>query len=161
MKRTHILAAFLGALLLITSGCGTSDKVSSITISASGATGTFEVKGAGGTLQLAVTANYTSGKIVDVTNFSTYATTPTGTDDRGAPLPPSPQTLSINATGMATAVPPFVCTFVDTTPNATASWALSGSYQVIATYKGMSSQPAFIGVASATGVTDPTGACGP
>jgi hypothetical protein len=162
VKRKYILAALVGTLALVLSGCGTSDKVSSLTISASGGTGFFDVKGEGGTLQLAVTANYTSGKIVDVTNWAVYTAVPLGTDESGTPLPSPPQTFTISTTGLATAVPPFVCSFHDIAVGATTtpSWVLLGSYQVTATYKGFTSQPAFIGIASAAGDA-PNGSCGP
>ncbi|MGA7906962.1 MAG: hypothetical protein WCA16_06100 [Candidatus Sulfotelmatobacter sp.] len=163
MKRTIILATALAALVLALTGCGTSDKLSTITLSASGSTGTFDVKGIGGTLQMRVTANYTSGKSVVVTNFSTFAATPEGTlDDGVTPLPTPPQTITISATGMVTAVDPPVCTFNVTSPAGVtpASYALSGDYKIVATYKGFQSQPAFLGVASAVG-DGPNGACGP
>ena len=162
MKRKYILAALVGTLGLILSSCGTSDKLSSLTISATGGTGFFEVKGEGGTLQLTVTANYTSGKTVDVSNWAVYTAIPTGTDESLTPLPSPPQTFTISTTGLATAVPPFVCSFHDiaTGSTATPSWVLLGSYQVTAAYKGFTSQPAFIGIASAAGDA-PDGSCGP
>jgi hypothetical protein len=113
---------------------------------------------------LAVNANYHSGKVVPVTNAVTYVVTPQGTDDNGASLQAPPNTVTLSTTGMMTAVNPTVCTWVDETPTASApSWFLSGSYQVVANYKGMDSQPIFVGVASAAGTTDQSspGSCGP
>jgi hypothetical protein len=162
VKRTTILAAVVFAVVLASLGCGTSDKLSTLTISSKNATGTFEVKGEGGTLQLKVVANYTSGKAVDVTNFSTLSATAIGLDLDGFPLAAPPQTIQISDTAMVTAVQPFDCTFTLTSdPGVTPpSYALTGSYQITASYKGFTSQPTFLGVASATG-NGPGAACGP
>ncbi len=164
MKRTNILAAIAVTLSLICSGCGTSDSVKSITLSGVG-TGTFEVYGEGGTQQLMVTANYNSGKMVDVTNQSTFVATATGYfvagDGSQSPLPDPytsyngmsgtpPTTIEISTTGLVTAVQPFVCTFVITSgTSSTVTYGVSGSYQIIATYKGMQSNAQFLPVASA------------
>jgi hypothetical protein len=168
VKHTNILATVVvAALSLITSGCGTSDYVQSITLSAtsdSAGGGLYNIPGWGGTLQLYVVANYHSGKSIPVTDSVTYAVTPQGTNDVGAELQAPPNTVTLNTTGMMTAVNPTECTWIDLNPSGTtASWALSGSYQVIATYRGMASQPVFIGIASAAGSTDTAnpGACGP
>jgi hypothetical protein len=166
VKRTNILAALLVVLLLITSGCGTSDSLSTLTVSSKAASsgGFFNLKGEGGTLQLIVNANYTSGKTVDVTNWATYvvALTPNSVNVNGSTLQTPPSTVTINATGMMAAVTPFDCSWHDSTPPpATApTWFLTGSYQITATYHGKTSQPVFVGVASAAG-DGPGGACGP
>ncbi|MGA3351138.1 MAG: hypothetical protein ABSC33_19080, partial [Candidatus Sulfotelmatobacter sp.] len=72
MKHTNILATVVvAALSLITSGCGTSDYVQSITLSAtsdSAGGGLYNIAGWGGTLQLYVVANYHSGKSIPVTD---------------------------------------------------------------------------------------------
>jgi hypothetical protein len=79
-------------------------------------------------------------------------------------LPTPPQGVTINKTGLLTAVPPFVCSWHDAEPNPNKDmkpqWFLTGSYQVIATYQGVTSQPVFVGGASAGG-DGPSGACGP
>jgi hypothetical protein len=168
VKSRNILAALLVAVLLIMSGCGTSDSLSTLTVSSAGANsgGFFNLAGEGGTLQLAVTANYTSGKTVDVTNWAAYAVTitPQSTDLNGFTLQTPPSTVTINATGLMTAVTPFDCTWTDlpiaTPPTTPPNWSLTGSYQVVATYHGKTSQPIFIGVGSADG-NGPGGACGP
>ncbi len=179
MKRTNILAAIAVTLSLICSGCGTSDSVKSITLSGVGS-GTFEVYGEGGTQQLVVIANYNSGKMIDVTNQSTFVATPTGyfvagdgsqnalpdpyTSYNGISGTP-PTTIEISATGLVTAVQPFVCTFVITSGTAsTPTYGVSGSYQIVATYKGMQSNAQFLPVASAdvynpNDIADAT--CGP
>jgi hypothetical protein len=168
VKRTKILAAVTIALSLIASGCGTSDYLQSVTVTATSAASsgaTYNIAGWGGTLQLVVNANYHSGKVVPVTNSATYAVTPQGTDYTGGTLEAPPNTVTMSPTGMMTAVNPAVCTWANenTTNTGTNSWVLTGAYQVVATYRGMSSQPAFVGVASAAGQADqPTpGACGP
>jgi hypothetical protein len=164
VKQSRILAALLVALLLIASGCGTSDSLSTLTVTstASSSGGFFNLKGEGGTLQLKTVANYTSGKSVDVTNWAKYTVTTTGTDESGAALQAPPNTVTINATGLMTAVTPFDCSWTDTTPPPATSptWFLTGSYQVTANYHGKTSQPVFVGVASAGG-NGPGGACGP
>jgi hypothetical protein len=162
VKRISILAMFLAAVTLITTSCGTSDKVASVSLSVSGTTGVVNLAGLGGTLQLQVLTHYTSGKQVDETNWSTYAVTAQGVDDNGLALPAPPQGVTINATGMVTATEPGICTWTDLSSSTTPAWAISGWYQVIATYKGMQSQPVYIPVASAASsqsITD--GQCGP
>lgn len=167
MKPFNFLAVVAVALSLFASGCGTSDYVQSVSISATTASvggGVYDLVGWGGTLQLVVSANYHSGKSVPITNSVVYTVTPQGTDYTGAELEAPPNTVTINTTGMMTAVDPTVCTWVNENPTgSTPSWFLSGSYQVVATYNGMASQPVFVGVASAAGSPDQTtpGACGP
>ncbi len=169
MKRTSILAVFPITLALVLSGCGTSDSVKSISITGANSFGAFEVYGEGGTMQMTVTANYNSGKQIDVTNQSTFTVTETGTDDNGESLPvPSsttpPSTIEISNTGLVTAVTPFICTFVVTSGVGVTpiTYAVAGSYQIVATYKGMQSNPQFLPVASADINSNVSGAtCGP
>lgn len=169
MKRTHFLAAFLVAVSLLSTSCGTGDKIGSVSVSANGNTGTVNLAGLGGTLQLKVTANYTSGKQIDETNFSTYTVTAEGyyTDYSTNPptqiaLPSPPQTVTVNATGMVTAVDPAACTWVNLGTLQQPGWAYTGDYKVVATYRGFDSQPIFIPLASAASGQDNTnGQCGP
>lgn len=159
--RKHIAIALLMALTFLgLPGCGTSNHLQTITLSSSNSTGTFEVKGIGGTLQLKAIGNYSSTQTHDLTNVVTYTVTPDGTASNGAPLLAPPQTVILNKTGLVTAVDPAVCTFVNlqTDPTKPAAWALTGTYKVIATFQGISSQPVFVAVASAAG---PGGPCGP
>jgi hypothetical protein len=158
MKRTSTLAALIAATLMTGLGCGDPaiGKLQTINLSTSGTA----VKGEGGTLQLSALANYSSPKAVDVSNKVTYTATPTGTDVNGAALAAPPQTITISATGLVTAVAPFVCTFTNVGTAMTPSYALTGSYQITAAYQGVTSQPVFIGVESATG-NGPSAACGP
>jgi hypothetical protein len=169
VKRTNILAALLVTLSLISTGCGTSDSVKSITLSATGSSsgGFFNLVGADGTLQLNATANYNSGKVVDVTNSVTYTVTTVGTTDAlsgSLPLPAyGPNTVPINATGLMTAEV-AMCTWTDVgTPPPVPpiyNWEYTGYYQVVAVYNGMPSQPVAVGVGSLQGDA-PNGACGP
>jgi len=174
MKRTSaVLALLVAAVSLLSISCGTSDYVKSLTLSAAGATsgGTYNLNGVDGTLQLTVTANYNSGKTLDVTNASTYTVTTQGVDQTGAALPAfGPTSVTINSTGMMTTIED-ICTWQDilvqsspTTPPAPASppiWALLGYYQVTATYRNFTSQPIGVGVGSATSTNSPDGGCGP
>lgn len=161
MKGTKIFAAVAAVLLLMSlPGCGgpAIGDLKTITLSAN----TTNLKGEGGTLQLSATGVYSTGSQQDLSSRVTFTVAPTGTlDDGVTPLPTPPQTILLNTTGLATAVAPFVCTWTDTNPGSTtASWAVSGSYQVTATFGSVTSQPLFITVASATG-NGPAGACGP
>lgn len=177
VKRISFLAMFLVAVALLSTSCGTSDSVKSVTITSSGSStgGFYNLVGVDGTLQLQVTANYNSGRFVVVTNQSTYAMAPNtgGVDQNGTPLPAvGPTTITISPTGMMTGIAPL-CTWEDLTvttgTGSTATtgpanppiWVFTGYYQVVATYKGMASQPIGIGVGSATSKTSPVGGCGP
>lgn len=161
MTRIGLLAALIAAMVLSLSGCGGTPAIGnlrSITLTASPSN---NLVGEGGIVQLHATGVYSTGNRQDITRRVTFSVTPTGTDDLGNSLPAPPSTASINPTGLVTAVTPFACSWVDTTPSTTATWAISGSYQITATYSGITSQPAFITVASAVGSTDPKGGCGP
>jgi hypothetical protein len=167
VKRTIILAAFLVALALISTGCGTSDYLESVTISAAGADpgGTYNLAGVNATLQLQVSANYHSGKSVDVTNSSTFTVTTQGYDvNTGDALPPyGPTTVPINTTGLMTAQDPNICTWKNTATSSTAPpiWELTGNYNVVATYRNMVSPQIGIGVGSAVDISSLSGGCGP
>jgi hypothetical protein len=156
VKRTTFLTAFASLLALVSLlGCATTNKLQSIDLTANGTSGTVEVKGAGGTLQLLAIGNYSNGSARDLTGRVTYTltVTPGSVDVSGAPLPAPPADLTVNATGQLTAVAPFVCTF-------DASNMITGSYTVVVSLNGMSSQPMYIPVASAAG-NGAGGACGP
>jgi hypothetical protein len=164
VQRTIVLAALLVALSLISMGCGTSDSVKSITLSPTGS----NFQGVDTTIQLSATANYNSGKVIDVTNESTYAIAAVCCDLNGAalPTPAAPAsgasgTLWVNGTGVMTDEVP-VCTWTLTSaPNASpVTYQLTGYYQVVATYGSMSSQPVSVAVASEGG-NGPGGTCGP
>ena len=163
VKFTKILAAVVGLVSLISLlGCGDPaiGTLKTITLSTAGG-GLVEVKGEGGTLQLTAMGVYTHSQ-VDITQKVTYNVTPLGVDLNNAPLLSPPQTLTLNSTGLATAVIPFVCTFHNENAGTTnpPAYTLTGSYQVTATFSGVTSNPIFIGVASQAG-DGPGGACGP
>ena len=170
MKPINFLAVVAVALSLIASGCGTSDYVQSITLSAASASSgqtVFNLSGQDGTLQLVATANYHSGKSVDVTDSVTYDVQPVGCvagSNPCATLPAyGPTTVPINSTGLMTAIV-SMCTWIDvgnplpTPPKY--NWEYTGYYQTIAVYNGMQSQPVAVGVGSAAG-NAPDGSCGP
>jgi hypothetical protein len=163
----------LATLPFLTSSCGNSDKIASVSISAvnsSGAeTGTINLEGLGGTIQLQVLANYTSGKFVDETNYATYTITAEGyyTDysanpAQNYPMPTPPLTVTINNTGMVTAVDPAICSWYNYGTTQTPGWYYTGWYEITATYRGFTSQPIDIPVASAgNGQQGQNGQCGP
>lgn len=167
MKRKPILATLLSAIALLTTSCGVSDTIKSVTLSSVGASsgGFFNLAGQDGTVQLTVTANYHSGKTVIVTNDATWNVTPVGTIystadstyPAGGPLPAyGPATAPINKTGLMTGIA-SICTWVDlidTTKTPPApfdppQWAYTGFYQVTATYRNFTSQPVAIGLGAA------------
>jgi hypothetical protein len=164
VKRTTFITAFVGLLAIGLTSCGTA-SLKTIDLSASGnATGGFyDLKGEGGTIQLTAVGNYTYGPSRDLSNLVTYTVTPDGFDIYGNALPAAPQDITISKTGLVTAVDPFVCTYVDVGTPTTPAWALTGSYKVVVTYRGITSQPVYLGMASQAGPAGPpaNGACGP
>jgi hypothetical protein len=160
VKRTSILALLLSTTLLMSLGCGDAavGNLQTLALSASGSS----LKGEGGTLQLVVIGNFSKGSTRDLTNRSTFTVTPLGVDLTGAALLAPPQTITISSTGLVTAVSPFACSFHNTISDLTKppAYVLVGSYQIVATFQGIASQPVFIGVASAAG-DGPGSACGP
>jgi hypothetical protein len=158
---TALACALLAFSML---GCGASDHLQSITLTpASGSGGLFNLVGIGGTLQLVATANYSNGKLVVLHGEGlTYQISADPVNDLnafgGALLPPQSNTVTLSPTGLLTAIEPAECTWIDVagiippaTSAPTPSWALSGDYVVTATYQGITSQPVFIGIASAVG----------
>lgn len=176
MKRLSIVVLFLAAIALLSTSCGTSDYLESLTLSSTGASNGasfYNLVGADGTLQLVATANYHSGKTIIVTNNSTWNVTTICCDQFGNQLPAyGPTTVPINTTGLMTAVA-SICTWTDaeqsTTTNGTTTqapanppiWEYTGYYQVTATYRNFTSQPVAIGVGSQTSTNSPVGGCGP
>ncbi|HKW16086.1 MAG TPA: hypothetical protein VJO35_01115 [Terriglobales bacterium] len=166
MKRTSILAALIATVMFTQLGCGDPalGKLQTLQLN----TTTTNLVGIGGKAQLSVTGTYTSTDAKDLSTKVTYVITPTGTDVNGAALMASPNTVTISSTGLLTAVDPAVCTWGaagasgSTTP---AGWFLTGSYQIVATFQGITSQPVFVGVASAIGSNagnnNPNLLCGP
>ena len=166
MKRTSILAALVLAVMFSQLGCGGAAVGDLKTIQLS--TTSNNLVGIGGIAQLTATGNYTSNASKDLTIHATYVVTPMGTDVNGNALSAPPNTITVSTTGLVTAVNPAVCTWGatgasgSTTP---AGWYLTGSYQIVATFQGITSQPVYIGVASAigsdSGDNNPNLLCGP
>lgn len=168
MKRKLISTGLLSLLLLSLLGCGMTNKLQTITVSIAGSGGLFNVRGEGGILQLKVTGNYSNSKTHDLTNVATYTIVPDGNylDSDGVtefPLLDPPQTITLSKTGLATAVDPFVCTWINLETDTTKApkWALTGSYKVTASFGGVTSQPVYIAVASAVVGGANNGQCGP
>jgi hypothetical protein len=174
VNRKTIFAALACALLAFSMlGCGTSNKLQSITLTANASAttgGFYNLIGEGGTLQLVATGNYSSQQTHVLTNVVTYNITPIGTEvNDGTTLLAPPNTVTLSPTGLLTAVTPFVCTWEDVSPDPTKfAWFLTGSYTVTATYQGFTSQPIYIGVASQAGnpvnngiTNNPSEQCGP
>lgn len=166
MKRTTLIYALATALAMFgLLGCGTTNKLQSVTLTPAGNGGFVNLAGEGATLQFKVTANYTNKQGYDQTNKVVYTVTPVGTDIDDNPLPAPPLDVLMSPTGLITAVEPFVCTWFNTAdPNADPpedpAWFLKGSYKVVATFKGVASNPVFVAVASQGG-NGPHGECGP
>lgn len=162
VKRISILVGLVAMIAFTLSSCGGTPAIGnlrSITLSSSPST---NLVGEGGTVQLQAVGVYSTGNRQDITRRVTFAVTAIGFDDQNNPMLAPPNTATINPTGLVTAVVPFVCSWVDSTPSASApTWFVSGSYQITASYNGITSQPVFISVASAAGSTDPKGGCGP
>ena len=173
VKQRTLLAVFLTTLAVFgLTSCGTTNHLQTLTLTAETSKsssnlggGLFNLVGEGGTLQLKVLANYSNKGSLDITNQVTYSitVTPGSLDAFGSALLTPPQTVTLNKTGMLTAVTPFDCTWVDLGTATQASWFLSGSYTVTATFRGVTSQPVYVSVASSAGPAGPSGsyACGP
>jgi hypothetical protein len=142
-------------------GCGTTNKLQSVTLTPIGNGGFVDLQGEGGTLQFKAVANNTNKQGYDVTNQVTYSVTiaTPGVDLGGFPLLPAPQTVLMSPTGLMTAVEPFDCSWHDAnTPddrdpskNLKEAWFVTGSYKVVATFKGVDSNPVYVAIASASG----------
>jgi hypothetical protein len=166
VKRTSILAALVAALVFTQLGCGDPALGNLQTLQLN--TTSNNLLGIGGKAQLTVTGTYSSTNVKDLSTKVTYVVTPTGTDVNGNSLMAPPNTVTISTTGLVTAVDPAVCTWGATGASgssAPAGWFLTGSYQIVATFDGVTSQPVYIGVASAigsnSGNNNPNLLCGP
>jgi hypothetical protein len=180
VNRKTLFPALACALLVFSMlGCGTSNHLQSIQLSSSNTVetpgSTLDLKGIGGTLQLYVWGNYSSGTQKLLNNLGgavayQISITPGSTVLSGTGYVPltstPPNTVELSPTGLLTATTPFACTWVnEAVPPATApAWAVAGSYTVTATYSGFTTPPGYVVVASAAGIantTNPTGQCGP
>ncbi len=178
MKRTQIWVTLLVAISLFSTSCGTGDSIKSLLLTSSGANnnGFYNLPGVDATLQLKVYAVYNSGKMIDVTDASTWTVTPTGYIDSVAPGVPyapgdalpayGPDTVPINKTGVMTGIV-GICTWTDAIDNSQKPpapfkppvWQYTGYYQTTASYRGFTSQPVGIGVGVAA--SDDFAGCGP
>jgi hypothetical protein len=162
VKRITILVGLIAMVAFLLSSCGGTPAIGNLRTITLSASPTSNLVGQGGLVQLQALGVYSTGNSQDITRRVTFTATPVGSDDLGNPLPAPPNTVTFNPTGLVTAVAPFVCTWIDTTPSgSSATWAIVGSYQFTASYNGITSQPVFVTVASAVGSTDPKGGCGP
>ncbi len=171
VKRIAISILLLAAIALLSASCGTSDYVKSVSLSANGAStgGSFNLPGVDTTIQFTVTANYHSGKTINVTNNSTWNVTTVGTDQDGNTLPPyGPTTVPISPTGLMQGIAQ-ICTWQDavvttgttTGPANPPIWEYTGYYQVTATYRQFTTNPVGVGVGVVASKNSPVGGCGP
>ena len=163
MKRTIFCIAFLSLLAFCLASCGSTDNLRTIQLTAP----STELQGIGGTIQLQAQGTYAYGPNRDLTNQVTYTVivdpNNQGTVGGTGILPTPPNTITLSTTGLVTAVEPGVCTFNDVGTLTTPVWVLTGDYEITATYRGVTSQPVYIGVASAAGpaAAPADGQCGP
>jgi hypothetical protein len=184
VNRKTLFAALVCALLVFSMlGCGATNHLQSIQLTASlingvaptGQTGIYNLAGDGDTIQLQATGTYTNSKTEDLTTAVTYTVIVdpnyTQTYTGAALLPPcqapscpmptsgppyTQGTVEYSQSGLITAVEPAVCTWVEQGTG----WFFQGAYQVTASFKGITSQPVYIPVASESGPGE-NGQCGP
>jgi hypothetical protein len=163
VKRTIFCIAFLSLLAVCLTSCGSAYTLRTIQLSAP----SNNLQGIGATIQLQAQGTYSYGPNKDLTNLVTYTIIVdpvNGVDVNGVALPAPPSTATVNATGLVTAVDPPVCTWADVGTATTPAWVLTGTYEITASYRGVTSQPLYVGVASAGGPPAPAnaaGQCGP
>ena len=163
MKRTILLIGLVSLIAIGLISCGEAYNLRTIQLTAP----STNLQGIGGVIQLQAMGTYTYGSNKDLTNLVTYAivvnSAPNNIDVTGAALPTPPNGVTVSTTGLVTAVDPAVCTWVDLGTISTPVWALTGTYMITASYRGVTSQPVFIGVASAAGspASPALGQCGP
>ncbi|MFZ0956101.1 MAG: hypothetical protein WAN60_07145 [Candidatus Sulfotelmatobacter sp.] len=162
MKRIIFCIAFLSLLAICLTSCGAAYNLRTIQLTAPSTV----LQGIGGTIQLQAEGTYSYGANKDLTNLVTYTIIVdpvNGVDINGVALPTPPSTAMVSPTGLVTAVDPPVCTFADVGTATTPAWVLTGTYEITATYRGVTSQPVYIGVASAAGppAAPASGQCGP
>jgi len=186
VNRTTLFTALTCALLVFSMlGCGSTHTLQSVQISTSNqsetSTSGLNLQGISANIQLYAWANYSNGKSVlihgDQITWHIVLDPLYNVDAYGDLLPPPPQVVELSATGLATAVNPAFCTWIDTAlvttadPNPAPAWAISGAYDVTATYQGMITPVVAIAVADTGGspayppgssnVNNPSGLCGP
>jgi hypothetical protein len=187
VNRTTLFAALTCALLVFSMlGCGATNHLQSVQLSTSSTSETdtsgLNLQGISSTIQLYAWANYSNGKAVLIhgteVTWQIVLDPIYNVDAYGNPLPPPPQVVTLSTTGLATAVDPAYCTWVDTAlvtssnPTPTPAWAESGNYDVTASFQGMVTPPVAIAVAdtggspeyppgTASNLNNPDGLCGP
>ena len=164
MNRQILFSALACALLAFSMGCGSTNNLQSIQLSTSNTdpnAGTGVVVFIDQDYPLYTWGIYSSGKQKLLSNESVQyhiAYPPLGfaaTGELGNPNATPPQTVQLTANGVLSAVVPFIaCTFenVAQAPATTPAFESTGSYAVTATYLGLTTPPAYIGVATAGGV---------
>ena len=166
MKRTILCIASLSLLAVCLTSCGSTDNLRTIQLTGSSS----NLQGIGATIQLQAQGTYAYGPNRDLTNLVTYtiivdpdSNLALDTSGTFVTLPTPPQTAMVSVTGLVTAVDPAVCAWEDVGTATTPAWATTGEYEVTATYRGITSQPFFVAVASAAGPSGApaNGQCGP
>jgi hypothetical protein len=166
VKRTIFCIAFLSLLAVCLTSCGSTYNLRTIQLTGSAS----NLQGIGATIQLQAEGTYSYGPNKDLTNLVTYtiivdpdSNLALDTNGTFVTLPTPPQTAMVSVTGLVTAVDPAVCAWEDLGTATTPAWATTGEYEVTATYRGVTSQPFFIAVASAAGppAAPANGQCGP
>jgi hypothetical protein len=181
VNRKTLFAALVCALLVFSMlGCGSTNQLKSIQLTASlinglaptEQTGIATLSGYGATIQLQATGTYSGSTTKDLTKKVTYTVIvdPNYNSDGagGVLLPPcqapscpvpsvppfTSGTLEYSPTGLITAVDPAECTWVNSAvdPATTPAWSYVGDYVVTASYDGVTSQPFYIPIGSAVGV---------
>jgi hypothetical protein len=187
VNRTTLFTALTCALLVFSMlGCGSTHTLQSVQISTSNqsetSTSGLNLQGISANIQLYAWANYSNGKSVlihgDEVTWKIVLDPIYNVDAYGNPLPPPPEVIQLSTTGLATAVDPAYCTWVDTAqvttanPTPSPAWAISGAYDVSATFQGMVAPVVEIAVADTGGspeyppgdganLNNPSGLCGP
>jgi hypothetical protein len=175
VNRQTLFSALACALLVFSMlGCGSTNNLQSIQLSVSNTdanAGTGVILYFDTPVPLYTWGNYSSGKQKLLSNEPVQyliASTPVGfaeTGFLGDPNATPPQTVQLSPVGLLTAVTPYVaCTFenVAVPPATTPAFLATGSYVVTATYLGLTTPPAYIGVATAGGIvssSNPSGEC--
>jgi len=174
VNRKTLFAALACALLVVSMlGCGTTDKLQSITLSVSNTdplAGNGFVLYTNAPVQMYVWGTYSdeqqrllggSGLAFQILN------PPVGfasTGEFGDPNATPPGTVQLSTGGMLTPVTPAACSFVNVAvaPATTPSFESTGWYTVTATYGAFTTPPGSVYLATAGGEvssTNPTGEC--
>jgi len=175
VNRKTLFAALACAMLVFSMlGCGTTNNLQSIQLSVSNTNataGTGVILYFDTPVQLYTWGNYSNGQQKLLTSEKVQyliSSTPVGfaeTGTLGDPNATPAQTVQLSPVGLLTGVTPYVaCTFenVAVPPATTPAFLATGSYVVTATYSGLTTPPAYIGVATAGGIvsgSNPSGEC--